>query len=206
MRNTFRIVEEKRVIGKSFAVLIKDSAGRYVLSHIEVYKNAMIACPGLWTVHSLEDLERAIERGDIVDTLPEEPLLAEGTPVYQPGLGRFLVTTMESEVGKGDYLGMVQDILRELNGEATSTDACKEAFLQFLQDPTQDHYELLKLAYQKVPDPLRYTILGDPENGDTVITAILARDFVAIDKEWLEEQKQEYSDLFVFKITEHENV
>lgn len=87
---------------------------------------------------------------------------------------------------------MVRDTLHDLNGEPTSSDRCREAFFRFLDEPTQLHHERLREAYQAVPSHWQIGVLKDFDNGDAAIAAILVREVDAIDRGWLDEQKQMY--------------
>ncbi|HLG60533.1 MAG TPA: hypothetical protein VKY19_01280 [Ktedonosporobacter sp.] len=135
---------------------------------------------------SLEQFIELVSLGKFVTTIPE------GASITVTELATFTVSQIESLLEQDDLIGVVRDTLHELNGEPTSSDRCREAFFRFLDEPTQLNHEQLREAYQAVPSHWQIGVLKDIDNGDAAIAAILAREVEAIDRGWLEEQKQWY--------------
>ena len=53
-----------------------------------------------------------------------------------------------------EFLREIPDIIRELNGEPTTSDICRAAYKEYLQSPTEANRLRLKEAYEMVPRPL----------------------------------------------------
>ncbi|WP_449224061.1 DUF7639 domain-containing protein [Anatilimnocola aggregata] len=60
-----------------------------------------------------------------------------------------------------------------LNGLPTSSDMRRQAFQQFLHDPTESNRQILKLEYESIPSHLDCWLLG-PELKDIPIRKVLA--------------------------------
>lgn len=199
MSKIYRTVDNEIVIGRSLSVLVKDGDSLYILTDLEVYADGTIICWNmgdelLWdrrgmplkTKMSFDELERVVTLGKFVTTIPE------GASIRVPGLATFIVSKIEGLLEQEDLIGVVRDTLHELNGEPTSSDQCLEAFFRFLDEPTQLNHERLSEAYQAVPSHWRIFVLKDFDNGNAAIAAILVREVDAIDRGWLDEQKQWY--------------
>lgn len=199
MNNIYRKVNDEIIVGRSLPVLALDRKGRYILTNLEIYQDRKISCWGihdrlLWdrigiTTFPEMSFDQFIEieaLGKFVTTVPE------GASITVPELATLTISKIESFLEQDDLIGVVQDILHELNGEPTSSDRCREAFLCFLDEPTQSNHERLKEAYQALPSHWRIGVLDDVDNGDAAIMAILVREVDAIDQGWLGEQKQWY--------------
>jgi hypothetical protein len=138
---------------------------------------------------SFDEFERVVALGKFVTIIPE------GASIRVPRLATFTVSKIESLWEQVDLISVVRDTLHELNGEPTSSDRCREAFFRFLDEPTQLNHERLREAYQAVPSHWQIGVLHDVDNGDAAMAAILAREVDAIDRGWLDEQRQWYEDL-----------
>lgn len=202
MSNVYRKVNDEMIVGRSFPVLIRDGESSYILTDLEVYSDGTIICKNIgdelfWnrrdvplkTKMSLDEFEHLVVLGKFVTTVPE------GVSITASELATFTVSKIESFLEQDDLLKVIQDTLHELNGEPTSSDWCREAFFRFLDEPTQLHHEQLREAYQAVPSHWRIGVLHDVDNGDAAIAAILVREVDAIDRGWLDEQRQLYDDL-----------
>jgi hypothetical protein len=101
--------------------------------------------------------------------LTEIPL---GARVHVYGLGSFTA-------GPASYVASVQDKVRELEdmqrtlaGEPTTLDLCRQAYEDYLAHPTAIHKELLRTAYERVPEHLRGYV-GDMDTRDTAVRMIV---------------------------------
>jgi hypothetical protein len=190
MDDIYHKVNDKIVLGKSLPVLTPDRVNEnwYMLTKLEVYEDGQIICWGAGGKMSLNELIRAIEMKKIVMTVPE------GATIFVHDLSVFTVQQSDNflRIEGRDLIAAVQDALHQLNNEPDSSHLCVRAFLSFLQEPSPENREQLRQTYEAVPSHWRRSLLNDPDNGDSPISAILARDINDIDMEWLEEQKQVY--------------
>lgn len=202
MSDTYRKVNDKMIVGRSLLVLAVDRTGRYLLTNLEIYQDRKIMC---WGIHdqllwervgittfpemSFDQFVELVSLGKVVTTVPA------GASISVSEFATFTVSKIESVLEQDDLIGVVRDMLHELNGEPTSSGRCREAFFHFLDEPTQLHHEQLREAYLAVPSHWRIFVLKDFDNGDAAIAAILVRQVDAIDRGWLDEQKQWYEDL-----------
>ncbi|MDF1564587.1 MAG: hypothetical protein P1V51_16195 [Deltaproteobacteria bacterium] len=82
-----------------------------------------------------------------------------------------------------EFLKEADDIVRELNGEPTTSDLCWRALKSFQGDPNPQNLEALRLAYEAVPTQLR-PFLGDMDAKDSPIRRHLYRPSKEVHERW----------------------
>lgn len=101
--------------------------------------------------------------------LTEVPL---GARVHVYGLGSFTVGQASYVAAVQDKLLELEDMHRKLAGEPTTLDLCRQAYEDYLAQPTVHHQNLLRTAYERVPAHLRGYV-GDMDTRDTAVRMII---------------------------------
>ena len=107
----------------------------------------------------IEGLRDLLEREYVMTVLPE------GQDVYVPEVTSFQATNVVNAVSEEEFLRETADIIRELNGQPTTLDRCRDAWNAYLNDKSPENLETLKAAYESVPEHNR-TWLGDFDTKD----------------------------------------
>ena len=115
---------------------------------------------------TLDDIRSLIEEGTIHTSL------AKGDRVYIRDLISVVAGDVLPIVKDGELLGEVRDIIRERNGEPTTSDRCRDAYARFLRGPSEENRLLLKAAYERVPDHLRVWLCSFDEKDIPIRRAV----------------------------------
>lgn len=97
----------------------------------------------------------------------------EGKWIDIDGLGRCKIekATWFRKKG-GDLFKEIDDIVAKLNGQATTIGKCKQAFSDYLANPSQETLAVLRTAYERVPEHHR-RYCGDMDSKDIPIRMVL---------------------------------
>lgn len=118
---------------------------------------------------SIEEFEKLITENIIVTNIPI------GSTVFVYGLGNFSVLEAFYTASIQDKLLEIKDIQRELKGEPTTIDICRQAYREYINNPTKINQEKLKVAYENVPDHQKMYV-GDMDTKDIPIRMIIYGD------------------------------
>lgn len=144
--------------------------GRVFLTSLRIYADGGIDVHpvfGQERVIGIEEFEQVVESGDISVTVPN------GTVIEIDQLGRFEVSDVWSYVERSsDFVQEVAEIAGELKGEPDSLTKCRDAYQQYLNEPTTQKREQLKTAYESVPEHHRMYI-GDMDTKDIAVRMII---------------------------------
>lgn len=91
-------------------------------------------------------LRELIEKEFVMTVLPE------GQPVYVPEVTSFRAVSVINAVSEAEFLREIDDIIRELNGQLTTLELCRQAWDSYSAEPTAERREDLKAAYERVPE------------------------------------------------------
>ena len=131
------------------------------LSNWIVYADGQSQIQSFGTI-PLRQTTRMMEEGELSTSLPD------GTWVNVDGLGRFRATDCDWRVKPLERIRECLDLVEVANGRAGSTHTCRLRHEEYQADPTAERRELLRLAYEAVPEHLR-RFCGDMGVGDRVI-------------------------------------
>nr|WP_295868200.1 hypothetical protein [uncultured Chitinophaga sp.] len=112
------------------------------------------------------ELEEMIASAVIVTAPPV------GARVHIYGLGSFTVKEADYAVDIREKLIEIREIVRGLNGEPSSVQVCREAYQQYIADPTARNKALLKVSYENVPDHHKMYV-GDMDTKDIAVRMII---------------------------------
>jgi len=129
-------------------------------------------------VHSLSSFTKLVEDELVVTVLPDDQR------TYVPEVTSFIATNVTNIVSDDDFLREIPDIVRDLNGQPTTLDRCRDAWQEYLANPSDVRREQLKAAYEEVPRHNRLW-LGGFEEKDIPIRKVIYGD------QW---QKDDYED------------
>ena len=115
---------------------------------------------------SLGEFEKLIQEKVVLTAVPDN------ARVHIYGLGSFDVQAARYVTNIDSKLSEVRDIKRQLNGEPSSIDICREAYLQYLNNPTNELKERLKITYESVPDHQKRYV-GDMDTKDIEVRMII---------------------------------
>lgn len=89
-----------------------------------------------------------------------------------PGLGSFVTTTDFGDVSPKDRILELDDMLSELLGKLSVGRLCVDSYAEYERNPSPENKELLREAYERVPDHLR-CYCGDMDTKDGNIRRVL---------------------------------
>ncbi|PQO40218.1 hypothetical protein [Blastopirellula marina] len=116
---------------------------------------------------SVDELGALLKRGEILLSVPD------GTVLEIDTLGRMTVTEVMCWIEKpADLIAEVTDSIQKLRGEKSSIQNCRDAYQEYLDKPTLATKELLRIAYEAVPEHHRMYV-GDMDVKDIPIRMVL---------------------------------
>ena len=77
-----------------------------------------------------------------------------------PDLVALEATRVLPIIEEGEFLKEVEDIIKERNGLLTTSDQCRSAFREYLENPSEEGRHHLKEAYERVPKRLDCWLLA----------------------------------------------
>lgn len=149
--------------------LFQVKEGVYYLVFVVLYKDASLSVFALDGEQQMtfDDFKAAAERGEY------QTSLAPNSQVVIEHLGEFVIEQEEYSNDLHDVIGEMEEEYREMRGEKTFSDQCKELFETYEKEPTEALKEQLKVAYESVPEHLRMYILRDQDSKDYPIIEVL---------------------------------
>lgn len=156
-----------KVDGESVNVFYKVNDA-YYLTKVVVFPDLTISlCRLEKTVDiTLQEFEELINREIIVTEIPSN------TQINIHGLGSFTVQECQYTTDIKEKLLEVKDIIRNLKGEPSTIDICREAYQQYINHPTAQNKEQLKISYERVPDHQKMYV-GDMDTKDIAVRMII---------------------------------
>lgn len=148
---------------------------------INVYEDGLIDC---WELVNLKEFKRKVKEGWIVTQVPQGADIS-CHHVYYGKCG------VECYVKIKEFVKEVEDTLRELRGEKTTSQLCREAFAIFLDKPAENNRKALGLAYRRIPEHLRMYVLRDMDAKDGPIRSVLRK--TKITDQTLSSYRERYS-------------
>lgn len=118
---------------------------------------------------TLPEFEELIQKEIIVAEIPDQ------ARVHIYGLGSFTVLNCGYSNEIGEKLLEVKDMIREAKGEPSTIDVCRAAYQQYLDQPTLENKELLRISYENVPDHQKMYV-GDMDTKDVAVRMIIYGD------------------------------
>ncbi len=168
MASSYKVIREengKIIKGTAFSAFINN--GVYFVTDIIVFEDAMIEC---WGLVDLPEFKEKVKQGWVVTKLPN------GANVSVGMAASFTAKEVTNTLDPADFVKEIEDEIKRLNGQKTSSVVCKEIYRQFAATPTEALRLALNEAYQTVPKHLRRFLLGDMDVKDIPIRMILEGD------------------------------
>ncbi len=153
-----------KIPGKIINVFKNNMGFQY--SSIEVYKDGKIYT-GKGELTDLSGLKKQIQDGWIVLRLPDKCKLN----MYP--FGQYEISSSNNFIMEADFIKQVEDTIRILNKKPTSANICRDLYIEYVNNPSEELENKLKVAYFNVPEHKRQFILGDMDAKDGPIKKIL---------------------------------
>lgn len=115
---------------------------------------------------NFEEFKKLVAEKKIITNPPKNAVVN----IY--GLGSFTIDDESWSNDIEDILGELEETFRKLNNEPTYFDLCKKAFEEFKNNPTLENKDLLREAYERVPEH-QQMYLGDMDTKDIEIRMII---------------------------------
>ncbi|HEY0605339.1 MAG TPA: hypothetical protein VGD58_20630 [Herpetosiphonaceae bacterium] len=155
MLDIYRKTKDGQIIlGKGLPAFIHN--GNYHQVTIKVYADGLIDC---WQLVDLDGFKQKIREGWVVTQVPAGKRISCHHLFYGSA-------TLNCYVEIDEFVKEVEDTVRELQGQPTSSRLCKQAFETYLRQPSSDHQAALREAYERVPKHLRVYVLHDMDAKD----------------------------------------
>jgi hypothetical protein len=165
-----RSILGRRFKGASRSIWLRSNEVTY-LADLRVFANGKVELgrvpePEVWT---LEQLEQAAREGRLL-TCPQR-----GERVAIDGLGSFAVGDPNWTVDLPEVLAEVLDLVESANGRPDSLARCRLAFDEYMEAPSVERREVLKVAYEAIPEHNRIFV-GDMDTKDIPVRMIIYGD------------------------------
>jgi hypothetical protein len=156
-----------KIDGRSLDLFYKVK-DEYHLAQVNIFADQAISlCRLEKTVElTLPELEALVTKEIIVT---EVPVLSR---VHIYGLGSFTIKEAQYTADISQKLLEIRDIISKLNGAPTSVQLCRQAYTQYINDPTLSNKEQLKISYENVPDHNKIYV-GDMDTKDVEVRMII---------------------------------
>lgn len=157
----------EKINGESVDVFYK-ALENYHLVKVNVFSDSTIQLSRLETPIdlTLEAFESLIREEKILTEIP----LNKTVFIY--GLGSFKMTNVQYVTKIEEKLMEIKDILRDLNGQPSSIEICREAYQKYISAPTVENRNELRISYENVPDHQRCYV-GDMDTKDVAVRMII---------------------------------
>jgi hypothetical protein len=169
----YRLVDDITIPGKSFQAFIKNG-DLYFVTEIKVYRDSKIYC---WEMLDFDGFKEKIDRGWVKTSLPEGArvsMMCGNLSFTVDSLKERLRQRVNAVVEEQEFIKEVEDEIRRLNGQLTTTEICRQALLEYNNEPNQHNRDCLSKAYDAVPKHCRI-YLGGMDDKDSEYRSILDR-------------------------------
>jgi hypothetical protein len=155
--------------GDSFHGFQKIDDLNYNLININVFADFRIQISGIEKPElvSIDEFTSLIKDGTISTEIPED------STVHIYGFGKCTVGTCQYSANIEEKLSEINDIISQLNGDKTTSEICREVYEEYIENPTVRLKDLLKVAYENIPEHLRTYVLGDMDAKDIPVRMII---------------------------------
>lgn len=160
---TYRVTREGQRIDGVFAMAFIHNH-HYHLTHISIFQDGMIDCWGLVT---FEEFKEKVRSGWVVTQPPPD------AKVSVSFLAHFTATNASYHIDPEEFIREVADEVEELNGRPSSAKRCQDAWKAYRDAKTDAAKEVLRVAYEAIPEHNRIFVLGDMDRKDHPIRAVL---------------------------------
>jgi hypothetical protein len=159
-----------RIEGDAMWIALREGS-KYRICRLRVFADGVIevGCSPEPRVVDLAALRRDMDAGVLVGSIPKK------ARVFVHELGSFEIEEEHWAVDPKDQLGEVSDLIDKLNGRPDSIDRCRRAYEQYVKDPTFEHRDALRDAYEAVPEHMRRYV-GDMDVKDVAVRMIIYGD------------------------------
>lgn len=160
----------KEFKGEREHFLFKKSDGVYWLCNFNIYSDSSILIDGIDSslyFQTKKELEPLIKSGTIVTKIPDN------STILIQNLGEIKISKTLYNADVMDKFSEIDDIINQLNGMPTTSDACVKIYEEYTKNPTNENKLRLKSAYEKIPMHLRIYVLGDMDAKDWPIRTII---------------------------------
>lgn len=155
--------------GDSRNILVQQE-GRTFLAVMRIYADGQLDVHPRFDQErlvSVDELGELLERGEVLLSVPD------GTVLEIDTLGRMTVTEVMCWLEQpSNLIAEVTDTIQKLRGEKSSIENCRDAYKEYLAQPTLATKELLRIAYEAVPEHHRCYV-GDMDVKDIPIRMVL---------------------------------
>jgi hypothetical protein len=157
----------ERLDGASLNLFYRQSA-TYWLVQVTVFADGLVQLARLETPMDLTlvALRELVSQQVVVTEVP----LGATVSVY--GLGSFRAGPASYVASVQDKVLELEDMQRQLVGEPTTLELCRQAYAAYIAKPTVTYQDLLRTAYERVPEHLR-AYVGDMDTRDTAVRMIV---------------------------------
>ena len=155
--------------GDSFHGFQKIDDSNYNLININVFADSRIQISGIEKpkLVSIDEFTSLVKDGAISTEIPED------STVHIYGFGKCTVGTCQYYANIEEKLSEINDIISQLNGDKTTSEICREVYEEYVENPTVRLKDLLKVAYENIPEHLRTYVLGDMDAKDIPVRMII---------------------------------
>ncbi|MGH1438347.1 MAG: DUF7638 domain-containing protein [Lewinella sp.] len=157
------------ITGRNYSVFFKEAPNIYYLVNISVFEDQSVIMDRLPAVirTDIPGLKKMMEDQEVITEI------SRGSKVMIYGLGEFVTEEVNAAIKVESLFGEIEDAVSELNSKPTTSQTCKSVYDDYLQNPTVQSREVLREAYEKVPEHLKVYILGDMDVKDIPIRMII---------------------------------
>jgi hypothetical protein len=164
----YRLAGRKEVLGAEVPVVLREGED-YRLTRWFVFADGQTQLGYGPALTPLDEVAALFDAGRLTTAVPE------GAWVAIDGLGRFRAGEGHWGVRPRERVREAHDLVHTLTGSTGAVRRCIDRHREYRQEPSPERRELLRQAYEAVPDHLR-RYCGDMDSKDGPIRRILERD------------------------------
>jgi len=154
--------------GESINLFYKVADSEYFLTKVIVYSDGILEISRLEApiVVNIDELEAFVNEGKLLTDIPI------GSTVRIYGLGKFSIQKVLYCASVREKILEIRDLQRRLRGEPTTIEICRIAHRCYLENPTIDSRDKLRIAYENVPDHQK-VFVGNMDTKDIEVRMII---------------------------------
>lgn len=134
------------------------------LGFVVIYASGKVECGS--EQYDLNGIRLLIDKGLLRTSVDE------GERILIPELISIEASNVIPIVQEEEFLKEIADIVRELNGEPTTSDICRSTYKDYMRSPSEENRLRLQEAYENVPRHLDCWLLGFDEKDIPIRKAI----------------------------------
>jgi hypothetical protein len=158
--NIYRLSDDGQEIYGDEVPLFFVQDGEFQLKRCFVYQDRQVQLEYSGALLPVDTIREMLDSGVLMTSVPN------GAQITMPGLGRFQAMDSLWCTEPQERWREILNLIAVLNGEPDAIEVCYQAFLKYRADPIKVNRDLLRTAYEAVPEHQRIYTQRSMDNKD----------------------------------------